>query len=212
MMQTCLPIVIALLLLFVVFQIALRIVRRVYKFPMPEFMAPIIDNPLRRRAQPPDEMARRHGLEPGMRVLEIGPGSGRYTVAAARRVGPTGKVIAVDIEPKMIERLNRRVEAEGVANVEGRVANVYALPFDDASFDAAYLITVIGEIPEPVRAMREFHRVLKPGGALAFSEALMDPDYPLARTLMRMAESAGFRLRNRIGGWFAYTLVFEKAA
>ncbi len=209
-MQICLRILVAIPLVFIAFQIVLRIVRRVYKFPMPEFMAPLIDNPLRRRVQPPDEMARRHGLEPGMKVLEVGPGSGRYTVATARRVGPTGSVIAIDIEPKMIERLNRRVEAEGIGNVEGRVANVYALPFEDGSFDAAYMITVIGEIPEPVRAIREFYRVLAPGGTLAFSEALPDPDYPRASTLIRLAESAGFRLRNRVGGWFAYTLVFEK--
>lgn len=211
-MQICLRILVAIPLVFIAFQIVLRIVRRVYKFPMPEFMAPLIDNPLRRRVQPPDEMARRHGIEPGMKVLEVGPGSGRYTVATARRVGPAGKVIAIDIEPKMIERLNRRVEAEGIGNVEGRVANVYALPCEDGSFDAAYMITVIGEIPEPVRAIREFYRVLAPGGTLAFSEMLPDPDYPRASTLIRLAESAGFRLRNRVGGWFAYTLVFEKTA
>jgi ubiquinone/menaquinone biosynthesis C-methylase UbiE len=83
--------------------------------------------------------------------------------------------------------------------------------FDDESFDAAYLITVIGQIPDPDQAMREFHRVLKPGGTLAFSELLMDPDYPLARTLIRKASATGFRLRERAGSMFAYTLVSEKA-
>jgi ubiquinone/menaquinone biosynthesis C-methylase UbiE len=72
------------------------------------------------------------------------------------------------------------------------------------------MITVIGEIPEPVRAMREIHRVLKPSGTLAFSELLMDPDYPLERTLVRQAAQAGFRLKRKVGNFFAYTLVFEK--
>lgn len=73
--------------------------------------ASAIDNPLRRRFRPPDATAIRHGLEPGMTVLEVGPGNGRYSVAAARRIGPTGRLYAVDIEPKMIERVQRRAAA-----------------------------------------------------------------------------------------------------
>ena len=174
-------------------------------------MAGAIDNPLRRRMQPPDEMPLRHGIEPGMRVLEVGPGNGRYTLATAQRVGESGQVVAIDIEPKMVERVRTRAEAEGVANVDARVADVYDLPFDGGSFDAAYMIVVIGEIPDPDQAMREFHRVLKPGGMLAFSELLMDPDYPRASTLIRKASAAGFCLREKVGNWFYYTLVFEKA-
>jgi ubiquinone/menaquinone biosynthesis C-methylase UbiE len=187
-----------------------RIIRHFYKFPIPEFLAGAIDNPLRRRMQPPDEMPLRHGIEPGMRVLEVGPGNGRYTLATARRVGAQGQVVAIDIEPKMIERVRDRVRSEGITNVEARLADVYEMPFEGAFFDAVYLIAVIGEIPDPDRAMCEFYRVLKPGGTLAFSELLMDPDYPLARTLMRKASAAGFRLRERTGGLAGYTLVFEK--
>jgi ubiquinone/menaquinone biosynthesis C-methylase UbiE len=98
----------------------------------------------------------------------------------------------------------------GVGNIEARVADVYDLPFDDESFDAIYMIAVIGEIPEPDRAMKEFYRVLSPMGTLAFSELLVDPDYPLPRTLIRMANLAGFRPREKLGNFFHYTLVFEK--
>jgi ubiquinone/menaquinone biosynthesis C-methylase UbiE len=131
-------------------------------------------------------------------------------VGAAQRVGQAGKIVAVDIEPKMVERVRSRIEAEGVPNVEARVADVYDLPFDGGTFDAAFMIAVIGEIPEPERAMREFHRVLSPSGRLAFSEILLDPDYPRASTLVRWADAGGFRFRERVGGVFAYTLVFEK--
>jgi ubiquinone/menaquinone biosynthesis C-methylase UbiE len=120
------------------------------------------------------------------------------------------KVVTVDIEPKMIERVERKARAEGITNVEARVADVYDLPFDAGTFDAAYLIAVIGEIPDPDRAMGEFYRVLKPGGTLAFSELLPDPGYPLASTLIRKASAAGFRLKDRIGNFFCYTLVFER--
>ena len=177
---------------------------------MPEFLANLIDNPLRRRIQPPSDMPIRHGIEPGMTVLEVGPGNGRYTIETARRVGSAGRVIAIDIEPKMIERVLQRAHAEGVTNLDAKVADVYNLPFEDSMFDAICMITVISEIPEPERAMREFHRLLSPSGTLAFSELLTDPDYPLAQTLVRKASQANFRLKKKLGNFFSYTLIFEK--
>jgi ubiquinone/menaquinone biosynthesis C-methylase UbiE len=188
-----------------------RLFRHFYKFPMPQFLANLIDNPLRRKIQPPGEMPIRHGILPGMTVLEVGPGNGRYTVETARRVGDRSKVFTIDIEPKMIERVQQRAQVEGITNLEAKVANVYNLPFQDGMFDAIYMITVISEIPEPERAMQEFHRLLSPSGTLAFSELFTDPDYPLARTLHRMASQANFRLKKKLGNFFSYTLVFEKA-
>ncbi len=188
-----------------------RIVRQIYPFPMPHFLAGLIDNPVRRRFfHPPDEMPQRHGLEPGMTALEIGPGSGTYTVATARYLGESGRLVTVDIEPKMIERVRRRLQKEGVANVEARVADAYHLPYKDGTFDAAYLIAVIGEIPDPDRAIREIRRVLKPSGTLALSELLPDPDSPLAASLTRRVTASGFKLRHKVGGWFAYSLLFDR--
>ncbi|MGD9046881.1 MAG: class I SAM-dependent methyltransferase [Anaerolineae bacterium] len=203
-------VVLAIPIVLIALHTVVRIIRHFHKFPMPEFMAGMIDNPLRRRLQPPDEMAVRHGLAPGMLVLEVGPGNGTYTLGAARRVGGQGKIVTIDIEPKMIERVRRRSEVEGVDNIEARVADVYDLPYDDETFDAIYMIAVIGEIPDPDRAMSEFYRVLSATGRLAFSELLMDPDYPLARTLIDKAGKVGFRLKRKLGGFFHYTLIFEK--
>ena len=209
-LRTLIWILLGLPSLAILLHTAVRIVRHFYKFPMPQFLANVIDNPLRRGIQPPDAIPVRHGIEPGMTVLEIGPGNGTYTLATARRVGNTGKVVTVDIEPKMIERVTHRAKADGITNVDARVANVYALPFDDGTFDVVYMITVIGEIPDPQRAMKEFHRVLSPSGTLVFSEVLLDPDYPLAQTLVRQARSANFRLRKKMGNLLYYTLIFEK--
>lgn len=210
MLRRLFGILLAIPVVLIVLHTTIRMIRHFYKFPIPEFLAGAIDNPLRRRLQPPDEMSLRHELRPGMRVLDVGPGNGTYTMAAARLVGDDGRVIAVDIEPKMIERVRNRADAEGVDNIEARVADVYDLPFDDGFFDAIYLIAVIGEIPDTAAALREFHRVLSPSGTIAFSELLMDPDYPLAKTLIRDVGRARFRLKRRLGGLFAYTLVFQK--
>ncbi len=210
MVRRLFGVVLAVSSVVVVFHTIIRIVRHFYKLPMPEFLANAIDNPLRRRIQPPEEMPLRHGIGPGMRVLEVGPGNGRYTVATARRVGAAGRVVTVDIEPRMLERVQARAEAEGIANVGAWVTSVCSLPFADETFDAIYMITVIGEIPKPLAALKEFYRVLSPSGTVAFSELVMDPDYPLAKTLVRYATMTGYRLRRRVGSFFSYSLVFQK--
>jgi ubiquinone/menaquinone biosynthesis C-methylase UbiE len=210
MLQVLVYLVLRLLLLIAILFTIVRIIRNFYKFPMPQFLANLIDNPLRRKIQPPSEMPIRHGIAPGMAVLEVGPGNGRYTIETARRVGSLGRVITIDIEPKMIERVQKRARTEGITNLEAKVADVYNLPFDDDMFDAIYMITVISEIPEPEKAIKEFYRVLAPSGTLAFSELLTDPDYPLAQTLVRKADAANFRLKKKLGNFFSYTLIFEK--
>ena len=210
MLQVPVYLFLGLLLLVFFLLFIVRLVRYFYKFPMPQFLANLIDNPLRRRIQPPGEMPIRHGIKPGMTVLEVGPGNGRYTIETARQIGSRGKLVTIDIEPKMIERVRQRAQTEGMTNLEAKVADVYKLPFEDGTLDAIYMITVISEIPEPERAMREFYRVLSPSGTLAFSELLTDPDYPLARTLIRKAGVANFRLKKKLGNFFSYTLIFEK--
>jgi ubiquinone/menaquinone biosynthesis C-methylase UbiE len=212
MFRSLIRVVIGLSILVIVLHTIIRIVRHFYKFPMPQSFANLIDNPIRRKIQPPDATPARHGIEPGMTVLEVGPGNGTYTVATARRMGDSGKVVTIDIEPRMIERVTRRAQAEGIDNIEARVADVYDLPFEDGFFDAIYMIAVIGEIPEPDKAMREFHRVLSLSGTLAFSEFLQDPDYPRAKTLIRQAASAGFQLKKKLGDFSYYTLIFEKGS
>jgi ubiquinone/menaquinone biosynthesis C-methylase UbiE len=210
MISTTVCIIFGLLICILILDLIIRVIRRYFKFPIPASLVDLIDNPARRKIQPPNEMPVRHGIESGMMVLEVGPGNGVYTVETARQVSPTGKVIAVDIQPKIIERLNKRANAEHLTNIEGMIVNVHCLPFTDGVFDAIYMIAVIGEIPKPEKALGEFHRVLTPIGTLAFSEILVDPDYPMARTLEKWADRANFRLKHKQGNFFVYTCVFEK--
>ncbi|NPV00363.1 MAG: class I SAM-dependent methyltransferase [Brevinematales bacterium] len=205
------PIIIALLIPVLVLHTLVRIVRKFWHFPMPEFMAPLIDNKYRHKyVQPPGEMAIRHGLTPGMHVLEVGPGNATYTIASSKRVGPKGGITAIDIEPKMIERVKKRLAAEGIVNVEAVVADVYQLPFPDESFDLCYMMMVIGEIPDSRKAVRDIRRVLKPGGLLTFTEILVDPDYPLKSTLIRRFTPLGFKVKEIMGGFVHYTIIFQK--
>lgn len=197
---------------FLILHTIIRIVRSFYKFPMPQWMSDLIDNPLRQKIQPPSETATRHEIQEGMRVLEIGPGNGTYTIEAAKRVGPQGELFVIDIEPKIIERLKQRLAKNKITNIQPRVADVYDLPFESASFDLIFMITVINELPDIPKALLEFKRVLKSSGKLVFSELLFDPDYPLAYKLIQTVQSAGFQLVARKSNFIFYTLVFEKVS
>jgi ubiquinone/menaquinone biosynthesis C-methylase UbiE len=197
-------------LVWLVLRTVARAVRLREPRPMPHWFAPVIDNPLRRLANPPDRTVAELGVEPGMRVLEVGPGHGSYTLAAARRIGESGRLVAVDVQEEIVERLRRRAEREGMTNLEARLADVHALPFADGRFDLVYMITVVGEIPEPVAALREFRRVLRAGGRLVCAEFFPDPDYPPAKTLRGWGEEAGFSFEKKRTGLLTYAMSFTK--
>jgi SAM-dependent methyltransferase len=178
--------------------------------PCPASLTWLVNNPIRRRYMRP--VLDRVGIRPGERVLELGPGPGIFTVDAAQRAGPQGKLIAVDIQPEMIAQVQERVQEAGLTNVETHIANAYELPLDDATIDRAFLIAVLPEISDQARALAELHRVLKPGGLLSITEEFMDPDYPFAFETIRRVEAAGFKLDQRFGNFFLYTLNFREEA
>ena len=176
--------------------------------PCPASLAYLVNNPIRRRYTRP--VLGRVGIQPGERVLELGPGPGAFTVEAARRVEPEGRLIAVDIQPEMIAQVEKRVREAGLTNVETHVADAYHLPLDDASVDRAFLVAVLPEIPNQARALTELLRVIKPGGVLSITEDFTDPDYPFAFETIRRVEAAGFILEWRFGNFWLYTVNFRK--
>jgi ubiquinone/menaquinone biosynthesis C-methylase UbiE len=176
--------------------------------PCPASFSWIVNNPIRRWYMRP--VLDRVGIRPGEKVLELGPGPGAFTIEAARRTEPGGRLIAVDIQPKMIAAVERKVRESKLTNIETRIADAFHVPVNDRSIDRAFLVTVLPEIPDRNRALQELRRVLKPGGVLSITEEFLDPDYPLARTTIRWAEEAEFKLKERHGTWWMYTLNFRK--
>jgi len=176
--------------------------------PCPAALSWLVDNPIRRRTMRP--VLDRIGIRPGERVLELGPGPGIFTVGAARRTGPDGRLIAVDIQPRMIAQVQRRVQQAGLSNVETHVASAHALPLEAGSVDRAFLITVLPEIPAPGRALAELHRVLRPGGLLSITEEFYDPDYLFLWETVRLVEPAGFHLEESFGSLAVYTANFRR--
>lgn len=192
------------------FGIGVRIVRRYWHFPIPYAIERFIDNPLRRRIQPTGEVVDWVGFGRDMQVLEVGPGSGTFTLETAARLGPGGRLCAVDIQPEVVSRLEAKLEREGIVNVTTRVASAYELPFTDGVFDGAFMVAVLAEIPDRGRGLREIGRVLKEGGILAVGEFILDPDYPRRETVIRWCEGEGYRLQDAKGGLAHYVVRFKK--
>ena len=169
----------------------------------------LIDNPLRRLLLPPARLARRLPLVESSKILEVGPGSGFFSVELASRV-PNGLLELVDLQPEMLEKAKRKLKRAGVDNV-GFTAHdaTQRLPFVDGAFDVALLVAVLGEIPKPTRLLTDLRRILRPGGALAIHEHLPDPDWISPNKLRSLVETCGFHLTRYYGPNWNYTALFE---
>jgi ubiquinone/menaquinone biosynthesis C-methylase UbiE len=141
---------------------------------------------------------------PGERVLEIGPGTGYYTLDLADWVGPEGEVEIFDLQQEMLDHTIRRARERGLWNINPTRGDARELPYDDDAFDAAILITVLGEVPDQDAALSEVARVLRPGGRLVVGELLGDPHFVMPGSLGRRAEAAGLRVERRAGPRFGY--------
>lgn len=107
-------------------------------------------------------------LQEGQSILDVGCGPGTITAGLARKVAP-GRVVGVDASAEVLERA--RVAAEGQENVSFEVADAYSLPFGDRSFDVVHAHQVLQHLVDPVAALREWHRLVRPGGVLALRES-----------------------------------------
>ena len=107
------------------------------------------------------------GIEPGYHVLDVAAGTGEQTLMAARRVGPSGSILATDIADQMLAYLSEAAQETGLANVETRVVDARQLDLEAESFDAAICRSALMLIPERDKALAGIRRALKPGKKLA---------------------------------------------
>lgn len=152
------------------------------------------------------------GLAPGMKVLDAGCGPGRLTLPLAEAVGPQGEVLAMDSQVGMLARVREKAQTAGLQNVQFLEAGLGEGKLRQDYYDRALLVTVLGEIPDPVGALLEIFNTLKPGGILSVTEIIFDPHFQRAETVLRVAEVAGFHRKNYFGNQLAYTMHLEKTA
>jgi ubiquinone/menaquinone biosynthesis C-methylase UbiE len=138
--------------------------------------------------------------QPGERLLEVGPGTGYYTLPVADWLAPGGRLDVVDLQQEMLDHTERRARERGVRGIEPAQADARELPYAEATFDGAYLVTVLGEVPDQGAALRELRRVVRPGGRIVVGELFGDPHLVTRSALRSRAEEAGLRVERSLGG------------
>jgi O-methyltransferase / aklanonic acid methyltransferase len=124
-------------------------------------------------------------LRPGMRVLDVGCGTGAALVPAAEKVGPDGHVLGIDLAPRMVRLAAEEVRRRGWTHVAVRVGDAEQPAAGDSGWDAVVAAQVLFFLPDPATALAEYHRILRPGGILAISTFGPDDERwePLYRAL-----------------------------
>lgn len=156
------------------------------------------------------EIISRAGIEPGMKVLDVGCGAGRIAIPAARQVGSGGSVTALDIQQQMLDRARKRAAREGLENVCYVRSGPAEAGLPEGEFDRALMVAVIHEIRDKKAALRAVYDSLRPGGIMSVTEIRPDPDALTANAIRGLAAQAGFEFIGEAGPLLALTLNFQK--
>ncbi len=190
-------------------QLSMRIGCLLQPRPMPHQFGALLDNPLRLRYRKPAETLGLYGFTSGMVVLDLGCGTGTFTVEMARMVGEQGTVHAMDLQRPLLDETRRRVEDAGLGRrVQCHHAGAEHIPLEDDSCDLAVLIATLPQIPDRYGALLELRRVLRPAARLAISEEALDPAYVPTWVTRHWLEDVGFILLGKTGSPFCYHMLF----
>lgn len=210
-MSLLFQIICLLIIIFFITFVTWNIASRRHEIPCPSWLGWLIelDNPFTKynRAAVIIDHAR---VVEGMRVIDFGCGPGRLTIPLAQKVGQAGKVIAVDIQLEMLERTKEKALAEGINNIEFIQTNIGVEQLAVQKSDLAFLVTVLGEIPNQQHALQLIFNCLKPGGKLIVTEVIFDPHFQRRQSVLKKAQKIGFRESDFYGNWAAYSLILEK--
>jgi ubiquinone/menaquinone biosynthesis C-methylase UbiE len=164
-------------------------------------------NPARRLVQSPHRTVAAMRIPVGARVLELGCGPGFFSPHIVKAAA-TGHVVLVDLQAEMLglarQRLDRQRPA-GFVQADGS-----ALPLASRSFDAVFIATVLGEIPDSGTCLEDVHRVLRPDGTLSVAETRRDSDFIAPAALQRLVEPRGFEFVARHGIRWQYIARFRR--
>ena len=156
----------------------------------PPWLSFILDNPLRKRGQPPERVLGPF-VQEGATVGDVGCGPGYFTVPMAEMVGPKGRVIAVDLQQSMLNRTRKAAERKGVADrIDFRLCSKTDLRLEP-ELDFLLAFAVIHEMPDQKRALDQMTAALRPGGRLLIAEPKLHVSNKRFHETVSLAESAG---------------------
>jgi SAM-dependent methyltransferase len=212
-MSTALQIILAVAAALLAVAAGWRLASRRTTLPCPFWLAWLVEaeNPFAKDYNS-RSILERLDLQPGMRVVDAGCGPGRVTIPLARAVGTEGMVVAIDLQPRMLQRAKKKAEAAGLTNIRFEQASIEGGVLESNLYDRVLLVTVLGEIPDRRAALREIYRALKPGGILSVTEIVFDPHFQSRTSILKLASGVGFRQKAFFGNRFVFTLHLEKPA
>ena len=178
----------------------------------PWWLGYFLASPIRKLRQHPEQILNPY-IKPGLTALDIGCGMGYFTIPMAELTGETGKVVAVDLQPKMISSLIRRAQKAGVDNrIETRICPNDSLGLDDLSgkVDFALTFAVLHEFLSIPQALAQVAKALKPGGMLYIAEPMGHVDKPAFDKTIAAAKACGLELVESPPVWKSHTAVMRK--
>lgn len=162
----------------------------------PVWIGYLLASPIRKLFHNPDRILGPY-IRPGMTVVDVGCAMGFFTIPAARMVGEDGRVVAVDLQPEMLEKLTSRAVKAGVAGrIETRACSAESTGLQDMEgrADVVLAIAMVHETPDPERLIDELVRCLKPGGRLLIAEPSGHVSGEAFRGTLGLATKAGLEL------------------
>jgi ubiquinone/menaquinone biosynthesis C-methylase UbiE len=178
----------------------------------PAWAGPFMASPLRRLLENPEKLLA-PWVEPGMTVLDVGCATGFFSLPLARMTGPTGRVVCVDVEPRMVTRLLRRAtKARLINRIEPIVCgeNDLGLSGREATVDLAVAIHSLHELPDIERGLRQIAVVLKPGGRLLLIEPRGHVSAATWTHELDVARVLGFSVRQPLDLWRRHAVLLQK--
>jgi ubiquinone/menaquinone biosynthesis C-methylase UbiE len=179
------------------------------KHVCPWWLCRSFDNPLRRLFQDPEKILEPH-VKPGFTVIDVGPGMGYFTIPLLRLVGSGGKVVALDIQKRMLDALRQRAERAGLS---GNLTTHLGNPGDPAMPDNADFILIfwmIHEVPDQRAFLSDLGACLRPGGRMLIVEPHLHVRAEKFRSTLDAAEQVGLRLTDRPGISLSRSALFTK--
>ncbi|MCX5877288.1 MAG: class I SAM-dependent methyltransferase [Deltaproteobacteria bacterium] len=179
------------------------------KHVCPWWLAYTFDNPLRRIFHKPEEIFAPY-LQEGMTAVDLGCGMGYFSIGMAKLVGETGKIIAVDLQQKMLDTLRKRAEKAGVAN---RITTVLCNDNNIGTHEAvdfALAFWMVHETPDALRFLTQARAILKPSGKFLLAEPKGHVTFSEFRKTLSIAQEFGFKLIDSPVISLSHAAVFEK--
>ena len=179
------------------------------RFPCPSWLGWLVEmeNPLARENRS-ESIINRLSIEPNMTIADIGCGPGRVTIPLSKKITAPGKIVAIDLQPEMLERI--KTNFSDLKNIELRQQDVCHELLESDYYDIILLVNVLGELPEPDKALQNIFQALKAGGTVSVTETIFDPHFQSKSKVTTLLKAHGFNNVKSFGPWYSYTMHANK--